>query len=74
MSYSKKTIFIQIASYRDPELRNTLKDLFDKAQYPDRLKVCVAWQHTSKDEWDTLDEYKEDKRVNILDIDWNKNG
>ena len=70
MSYSKKTIFIQIASYRDPELRNTLKDLFDKAQYPDRLKVCVAWQHTSKDEWDTLDEYKEDKRVNILDIDW----
>jgi len=65
-------IFVQIASYRDPELRPTLKDLFEKADKPDNLKVCVAWQHSSDDKWDTLDEYVNDERVNILDIPYSE--
>ena len=65
-------IFVQIASYRDPELRPTLNDLFDKADKPDNLKVCVAWQHSSDDKWDTLDEYVNDERVNILDIPYSE--
>ena len=28
------TIFIQIASYRDPQLLPTLKDMIDKADHP----------------------------------------
>ena len=63
-----KSIFVQIASYRDPELLNTLNDLFSKADHPDNLKVCIAWHHSTEDTWDTLDEYKEDSRVIILDI------
>lgn len=68
MTIKNGTIFVQIASYRDPELRKTLTDLIEKADNPDRLHVCVAWQHTPKDEWDTLDEFLDDKRFTILDI------
>jgi len=64
----KETIFVQIASYRDPELLPTLRDLFDKAKYPDNLHVCVAWQHSEEDKWDNLDEFKNDTRLTIIDI------
>ena len=49
---SKNSIFIQIAAYRDPELVPTLNSLFDNAEFPDNLTVCVAWQHSIEDEWD----------------------
>ena len=39
------TIFVQIASYRDPELPKTLESLFENAKYIENLTVCVAWQH-----------------------------
>lgn len=66
---NKDTIFVQIASYRDPELLPTLRDLFDKAANPDNLHVCVAWQHSPEDKWDNLDEFKDDTRLTIIDID-----
>lgn len=67
-----KSIFVQIASYRDPELVKTLDDLFEKAHRPDDLTVCIAWQHSKEDSWDNLDKYKDDSRVIILDIDYTK--
>lgn len=67
-----RSIFVQIASYRDPELLPTLKDLFEKADRPDDLTVCIAWQHSDKDEWDNLDKYKNDDRVKIIDIPYEK--
>ena len=42
---SKDTIFVQIASYRDPQLLPTLKDMLDKAKYPDNLRIGISWQH-----------------------------
>lgn len=39
------SIFVSIASYRDPELIPTIKDLLDKAKHPDRVFIGVAWQH-----------------------------
>ena len=69
MSKNKNTIFIQIASYRDPQLIPTIKDCLDKAKNPKNLRFGIAWQHSKEDEWDNLDEYKEDKRFRILDID-----
>ena len=37
-SYTKEdTIFVQIASYRDPELQHTLQDLFKKAKRPENV-------------------------------------
>jgi predicted 2-oxoglutarate/Fe(II)-dependent dioxygenase YbiX/peroxiredoxin len=37
-------IFVQIASYRDPECQWTVKDLFEKASHPDRISVGICWQ------------------------------
>ncbi len=38
------TIFVQIASYRDPELMPTIADALQKATYPQRLSFGVVWQ------------------------------
>lgn len=67
-----KSIFVQIASYRDPELLPTLDDLFANADNPDNLTVCIAWQHSVKDKWDNLDDYLDDPRVIIIDIPYEK--
>jgi glycosyltransferase involved in cell wall biosynthesis len=65
---SNETIFVQIASYRDPELLPTIKDCLANAKYPENLRICIAWQHAEEDEWDNLDEYKNDPRFKIMDI------
>lgn len=70
MSKTAETIFVQIACYRDPDLLNTLKDMLDKAEQPENLRVGMAWQHSDEDEWDNVDDYKDDKRFRILDIDY----
>ena len=64
------TIFIQIASYRDPELLKTLNDCILNAEFPDRLRFGICWQHAEEDKWDTLDQYKDDPRFRILDVNY----
>lgn len=64
------TIFIQIASYRDPELVPTIKDCINKAKHPENLRFGICWQHSSEDLWDTLLEYEEDDRFRIVDVDY----
>lgn len=63
-------IFVSIASYRDPELIPTIKDCLEKADYPENLVFSIAWQHSKDDAWDTLDEFKDDSRFHIIDIDY----
>jgi len=63
------TIFIQIASYRDPQLLPTIKDLIKNAKYPENLRFGIAWQHKDEDKWDNLDNYIYDSRFKILNID-----
>jgi hypothetical protein len=63
-------IFIQIASYRDPQLLLTLNDCISKSKYPENLVFSIAWQHSVDDEWDTLGEYANDSRFKIIDIDY----
>ncbi len=63
-------IFIQIASYRDPELIKTLDDCIDKADKPEKLVFGICWQHSDEDEWDNIDKYKDDKRFKIVDVDY----
>lgn len=62
-------IFVSIASYRDPELLPTLKSLLENARNPEDLVICIGWQHSKEDKWDTLKKYKKDPRFKILDID-----
>ena len=67
MSKKNEKIFVQIASYRDPELPKTLRDCLDKAAKPENLVFSICWQH---DETENLDEFKNDKRFKIIDIDY----
>lgn len=66
----EETIFIQIASYRDPELIKTLDDCILNAEFPDKLRFGICWQHAEEDEWDKLDKYKNDSRFRILDVNY----
>ena len=65
-------IFVQIASYRDPELVPTIKDCIAKAKHPERLTFGICWQHSEEDEWDNLDEFKDDSTFTIMDVPWNE--
>jgi len=61
-------IFVSIASYRDPELLPTLKNLLANCKNPENLTICIGWQHSDEDTWDTLDNYINDNRFIIIDI------
>ena len=63
-------IFIQIAAYRDPELLPTLRDCIANADHPENLVFSIAWQHSNEDAWDNLDEFKDDPRFKVLDINY----
>lgn len=39
-----ETIYCSIASYRDPECTGSVIDLFDRADYPDRVRVAIIDQ------------------------------
>ena len=41
---SRPTIFVSIASYRDPDCQNTVADLFAQASHPERVFVGICWQ------------------------------
>jgi glycosyltransferase involved in cell wall biosynthesis len=61
-------IFIQIASYRDPELVKTVKSAIENSKNPKNLVFGIARQFHPDDKFDDLSEYKDDKRFRILDI------
>jgi hypothetical protein len=62
-------IFVQIASYRDPELIPTLRDAIERARDPSRLHFCVAWQHDDGERQEELfGELLPRARFTILDI------
>lgn len=63
------TIFVQIASYKDPELIPTIRDCISKAKYPERLTFGICWQ---RDENENLDEFKELPNFRIIEVPWNK--
>ena len=65
-----KSIFIQIAAYRDPELVPTIRDCLSKAKFPDNLVFSIAWQHSAEDAWDNLDAFTADPRFKIIDINY----
>lgn len=67
-------IFIQIASYRDPELLPTLNCLLNTAKYPENLTFGIVWQRNSTDTWDNLDPYLNDQRFRILDVPYDQSG
>ena len=45
----KDKIFVQIASYRDPELIPTIEDMIKKAKNPQNLTFGICWQYDSEE-------------------------
>jgi hypothetical protein len=64
---NNRKIFVQIASYRDPQLVTTIKDCIYNAKHPENLVFCVAWQHAPEE---NIDEIKSLSNVKIIDIDY----
>jgi hypothetical protein len=60
-------IFVQIASYRDPELIPTIKDCISKSKYPENLTFGICWQ---RGEDENLDEFKHLENFRIIEIPW----
>ena len=63
-------IFIQIASYRDPELPITIKNCIEQAKHPENLVFSICRQFDPNDGHDNIDHYRDDSRFKILDVPW----
>jgi len=65
-------IFVQIASYRDPQLIPTIQSMIENAKNPKNLRLGIARQFHPEDGFDNLSEYEKDKRFSILNIPYNE--
>ncbi|MFK5985947.1 MAG: GlcNAc-transferase family protein [Pseudomonadota bacterium] len=64
------TIFVQIASYRDPECRNTVKDLYAKAKFPENISVGINWQFDAADDFTPIyEDQSYAERIRIVRYD-----
>ena len=68
----KNTIFVQAASYRDPDLKNTLQSMIENAKYPNNLVVGICRQYHPEDTFEDVDKWRDDKRFKILDVLYNE--
>ena len=59
----QKTIFVQIASYRDPELEKTVEDMIKNAKRPKNLRIGICRQYHPDDKFDTLDKWRDVESV-----------
>jgi hypothetical protein len=62
-------IFVQIASYRDPELGPTIEDCLNKAKNPENLIFGICWQ---RDETENLDKFKDNPNFRIADYHYSQ--
>jgi len=65
-------IFVQIASYRDPQLIPTIKSMLENAKKPKNVRFGIARQFHPEDGFDDLSEWSKDKRFRILNIPYSE--
>lgn len=68
MSNNRPRIFVQIASYRDPELVKTIEDMLSNAKNPKNIIIGVCRQFHPDDGFDNLDKFRKNKRFRIIDV------
>jgi [Skp1-protein]-hydroxyproline N-acetylglucosaminyltransferase len=51
-----ETIYVSVASYRDPECTPTVEDLYERAKYPERIRVAIIDQRADGDPYCTRPE------------------
>lgn len=69
------TIFLSIASYKDPEILDTINDCINKARYPHRITIGICLQDTTekmievnKDIKNIVSEYNHTHELKLNDI------
>lgn len=68
---SDLTVFVSIASYRDPECKSTLEDLFQKAKHPNRIFLGICQQNnfdTPSENCISSEEQPYSKNIRILTL------
>lgn len=61
-------IFVQIASYRDPQLVPTIEDMLDNAKNPENIILGICRQYHEDDKFDSLDKWKDDSRFRVINV------
>ena len=62
-------IFVQLASYRDPQLVPTMRDALKQATYPENLIFGVCWQ---RDDTESLEEFTDHPQVRYQTFNYNE--
>lgn len=62
------TIFIHLPAYREPELIPTIKNALENAKHPKKLRFGICRQFHPDDNFDNVDEFRNDYRFKIIDI------
>jgi len=61
-------IFVQIASYRDPQLVPTIKSMLETAKHPENVIIGIARQFHPDDKFDDLSEYETNDNFRVINI------
>ena len=67
---NNKSIFIAIASYRDSECQHTIRDLYLRAKFPDRLFVGVVWQCDRQEDANCFEFYGGAATADAVEATW----
>lgn len=62
-------IFVGIAAYRDTECQWTVRDLFKKAQDPDRIQVGLCWQFVPGEDDDCFLVKTRPSQCRVIEVD-----
>ena len=62
------TIFVSIASYRDPDCQNTVRDLFEKATYPERIIIGLCLQIVPGEDDDCLVSTERPQQLRLIEV------
>ena len=63
-----KKILVHLPAYREPELIPTIKSALSNAEYPDRIVFGICRQYNPEDNFDNIDEYRNDSRFKVYDM------
>jgi hypothetical protein len=66
LSSKDDLIFVSIASYRDLQLGPTVRDCLGKAEYKDRIRFGICWQHGEEETEPPF--ATDDPRFRVLDV------
>ena len=68
---AQQRILVQIASYQDPECRETIDNLYRQAIHPERVHVAICWQHLDGDPEPVHPDRDYAGRVRLIAVDAN---